>query len=218
LFGAPNDRLLMSVLRAWSDAVVIGRGTFMADPPVSTWHWKTTAPSAKRPGLGEELQAMERALGSVRPHVEVIVTTRGENLDFARKLFRDPDVHAVVASTREGAKTVRTQPGAAVEIWELGNTGNGVDLAALLSKLYELGRKRVLVEGGPQLYGALESIGRVDEIFLTHRAMTGGTDARTPRPTFSGVAHEAPALPRLDLVSVRTAPESSTLFTRWRYR
>ena len=221
MFGEPHDRMLMSVLRAWSDAVVIGRGTFAAEPKVSTWHWKTTAPSAGVPGLADELRAMERALASVHPHLEAIVTTRGEDFDFDRKLFRDGDVHAVVATTREGESTLRPRlersPGASAEIWELGS-GPSVDLDALLSRLAAAGRRRVLVEGGPQLYGALEAIGGVDEIFLTHRAMVGGTAARTPRPTFSGVAHAAAETPLLDLVSVRAALETSTLFTRWKYR
>src|SRR6185503_4643303 len=172
-------------------------------------------------GLADELRTMERTLASVRPHLEAIVTTRGEGLDFERKMFRDRDVRAVVATTREGEATLRTRlgrtAGASAEVWELGD-GSGVDLEALLSRLAASGCRRVLVEGGPQLYGALEAIGRVDEIFVTHRAMIGGTAARTPRPTFSGIAHAAAETPRLDLVSVRAALATSTLFTRWKYR
>lgn len=220
LFGEPNDRLLMSVLRAWSDAVVIGRATLDAGTRRATWHWKTTVPR-QPPDARTLLEDLERRLARRRPHWNVIVSASGDGIDFGRAVFHDPDVHAVLCTTRAGAARAREGIAAAgteprVEIWHEEAPGGGVDLDGMLDRLAASGRPRVLVEGGPTLYGALESRRRVDELFLTVRGLVGGAGPGR-LASFSAHPYAPGESPRLDLVSARVA-DDATLFTRWRYR
>jgi riboflavin biosynthesis pyrimidine reductase len=207
----------MSVLRAWSDAVIVGRGTMNAEPPGATWHWQTVAPPDMRPRLAEFAASLRRP----GPHWNVFVSASGEGLDLARRPFHDPDVHAVIVTTAAGSGRLRPRlaaaAGAQAEVWEIEASADGVDVADLLGRLLQAGRRHVLLECGPMLYGAFESRGLVDELFLTHRALVAGTSPERPRAGFSGHVYPGEALPRLELVSVRAAPEEPVLFTRWRY-
>jgi riboflavin biosynthesis pyrimidine reductase len=69
-----------------------------------------------------------------------------------------------------GAGTMRAERYAGLEkrliVVESGPEGR-VDLVALLHSLREEGIRALLCEGGPTLYGALQALGLVDELFLT---------------------------------------------------
>lgn len=217
LFAHPMDRLLMSVLRAMADAVVVGKETLMDDPPKFTWHWKTMAP----PGTEGMMADFAKSLGKKGPQKNVFVSARGTGFDFSRKVFRDADVQAVIATTSAGAEIIKQGIAAlaqkpAVEVWQLDDGKGGVDLKSLLKKLHEAGCRLVLTEGGPALYGSFEKEDLIDEIFLTQRPMIVGNGKDAPRPTFSAYSHAPGAQKSLSLVSVKKS-EDDVLFLRWKY-
>jgi 5-amino-6-(5-phosphoribosylamino)uracil reductase len=219
LFGDLDDRLLMSLLRLWSDVVVVGRRTVDAGSKRATWHWRTTAP--KEPSdLLPLLSALELERRRAHPHTEIVVTRSARDIGYDRAIFHDKDLSAVLLTTRAGATRARRDIAAAsptpgVELWELERDG-GVDFAAALERLHASGRGRVLVEGGPEIYGEFESRGLIDELFLTLRGVVAGTGPELI-PSFSAHAYAPGERPELDLRSLR-ASENDVLFSRWRYR
>ena len=48
------------------------------------------------------------------------------------------------------------------------------DLASVVDELRERGRRRILCEGGPTLFGALVAAGLVDELFVTVSPLLAG--------------------------------------------
>ena len=86
----------------------------------------------------------------------------------------------------------------------------GVDFAAAVAALRELGYRRILCEGGPRLFAAGLAGGAVDELCLTVSPMLTGPDE--PR-IVAGEPWPAELAPRLRLVGLLT--EDSALFCRY---
>lgn len=217
LFGDRQDRLLMSILRALADAVIVGKDTLMDDPPNATWHWKTTVPS----GEAELLREFAQHLNKQTKQKNVFVSGSGTGFDFSRGVFYDEDVEPIIATTNSGAKQIERDIAAsgrspAVKIWILDDVRGGVDLAGLLTKLWQADSSLVLLEGGPALYGDFEARNLVDEIFLTQRPFVAGNSKQSPRPTFSGYSYPPGEQKQLALVSIKQSSEG-LLFFRWKY-
>jgi diaminohydroxyphosphoribosylaminopyrimidine deaminase/5-amino-6-(5-phosphoribosylamino)uracil reductase len=167
-------------LRSWSDAIVVGSGTALADDP--------------------RLTVRDPAFASARPPVRVIVDPSGR-VTGDRRAF-DTAAPTLVATT-ELAPVSRRQEwldaGADVAVIDPDETG--VSLPGLMEVLGKRDVQGVLLEGGPTLAWSAIRDGVVDQIVLYLAPIViGGADAPG---WLAGMG--APSLakaPRMDIVSV----------------
>jgi diaminohydroxyphosphoribosylaminopyrimidine deaminase/5-amino-6-(5-phosphoribosylamino)uracil reductase len=156
--AAARDRV--HLLRAKSDAVVIGIGTALADDPILT---------CRLPGMAKASPirivldtALRLPLGS-----RLVQTARQTPLWVIGGT--DAPRPAEDALRAKGADVLRA-----------GDSAGRLDLAAVLKLLAARGLTRLMVEGGPTLAGAMIAADLVDEAYLFHSAVivgAGGVDA-----------------------------------------
>lgn len=133
-------------LRAGHDAVMVGIGTVLADDPLLTVReWQAPHRPPLRVVLDSELR--------VPPESQL---ARGEGAAPVR-IFAAEGGPSPEADATRGAnvKVVRVRRGA-----------GGLDLAAVMTSLYEAGVDSVLCEGGGRLGSALLNGGLVDRMYL----------------------------------------------------
>jgi riboflavin biosynthesis pyrimidine reductase len=160
------DRFVMGLLRACSDAVVIGAGTLEASPN-SLWTAEQAFPAA-----ADEFAELRRRLGrSGEP--ELVVMTRG-GVDPDRPVF---EAGAIVLTSDAGA--ARLADALAPEA--ICCVGPSVEPAAAIEALYDRGHRLILHEGGPHAIGPFLAARVVDELFLTLSPRMTGRTAEDPR-------------------------------------
>jgi diaminohydroxyphosphoribosylaminopyrimidine deaminase / 5-amino-6-(5-phosphoribosylamino)uracil reductase len=137
----PEARAWVHRLRDRVDAVLVGRGTALADDPRLT---------ARLPG------------GGGRDPLRVVLDTRLE-LPASLKLFRQRSPAPTLVAH---ASTRRRDLGPRVELLRCKRGPGGVDLPDLLARLAARGVTHLLVEGGGAVAGALLSAGLVDRLAL----------------------------------------------------
>ena len=149
------------LLRAHVDAIAVGIGTVQADDPALTCRLAS--------GLPEGREAPTRVVFDP----QLVVPARARLVQDAREVptlvFSRPDVDPgrVQVLADAGVDVVRVPP---VE--------GGIDLAAACRLLHARGVRRLLVEGGSTIHGAMLEAGLVDQItaWVAPRIF-GGTDA-----------------------------------------
>ncbi len=183
-------------LKAESDAVMVGIGTVLADDPSLT---------VKSP----ELIAARRAQGLSDHPVRVVVDCRARTPSGSSVLRKGPGARVVACCSDADAERCRTLS----EFASVIRAGQGeVDLEKLLSELYRMGIRRLMVEGGGRLIGGLFSRGLVDEfITFVGNIVIGGETAPTPADGPGFVREEA--FTRLSLFSVERMDHGVLL--RW---
>jgi diaminohydroxyphosphoribosylaminopyrimidine deaminase / 5-amino-6-(5-phosphoribosylamino)uracil reductase len=168
-------------LRAWSDAVVVGSGTALADDP--------------------RLTVRDPRYASARPPVRVIVDPSGR-VPGDRRAF-DAAAPTLVATTDLASPTRRqgwVDAGADVAMVDRDETG-GVSLPALVETLGKRDIQGVLLEGGPTLAWSAVRDGVVDQLVVYLAPMLLGGREATGWLAGSGFAPVGEAA-RVDLVSV----------------
>jgi riboflavin biosynthesis pyrimidine reductase len=175
------DRFVMGLLRACADCVLLGSGTLHGSPK-SVW----TAERAYPDGAAAFAE-LRRRLG-LPDDPELAVMTAGGALD--------PDHPAlergtVVLTTKHGASTCRGRLSRAVEIVVLDGE-SAVDPAEAVDVLRRRGRRSILSEAGPHLFGSLFAAGLVDEMFLTVSPLLAG---RSPLAERLGLVEGQELLP-----------------------
>lgn len=206
----PHDRFVMGLLRAASDAVVVGAGTLRSVP-----HHRWT-PEGIFPEYSTAYRALRSALGQPPSPTNVIVTARGE-LDLDLPVFTTPHLPVVLVTTPAGARRLGRRPPPNVRI-EVPGGGERVTAAGVLSAVAKRSRPRlVLVEGGPHLIGDFLEARRLDELFLTLAPQLGGRDGTAERLGLVEGRLFGPRHPRwMGLVSVRRSEHH--LFLRYTAR
>lgn len=164
------DRFVMGLLRAVSDAVLIGAGNLRAAPQL-LW-----TPDFVYPPASADYAELRRRLGRAAQPRLVIVTASGE-LPPARAL----EEGALVVTTQAGASLLGARLPAASTVVGLGDSGGELTPAAVIDLVRAEGHDDVLCEGGPHLFGALVAAGLVDELFLTLSPLLAGRAADTHR-------------------------------------
>jgi diaminohydroxyphosphoribosylaminopyrimidine deaminase/5-amino-6-(5-phosphoribosylamino)uracil reductase len=151
---AARDRV--HLLRAQSDAVMIGIGTALADDPLLT---------CRLPGMARQSpvrivldSALRLPLGS-----RLVQTTRQTPL----WLIAGTD------APRAAEQALRAQ---GVDVLRSGQSGNQLDLAEVFKLIAARGITRLMVEGGPTLVAALIAADLVDAAILFHSAKIVGDD------------------------------------------
>jgi riboflavin biosynthesis pyrimidine reductase len=150
--GTAADKAVFGLLRELADVVLVGAGTVRAE----------NYGGARRPTRGR----------ATPPPIAVV--TGSADLDPGSRLFTDTTVPPLVL-TVESAPAARREALAAAG-------GEVVVLPrltpdALLAELGGRGLRRVLCEGGPSLFGALQAADAVDELCLTVSPLLAGGDA-----------------------------------------
>jgi diaminohydroxyphosphoribosylaminopyrimidine deaminase / 5-amino-6-(5-phosphoribosylamino)uracil reductase len=151
---AVRDRV--HLLRAESDAIMIGIGTALADDPLLTCRLPGME---KRSPLRIVLDGMLRLLLDSR----LVQTARETPL----WVIAGPDApHAAEEALRAKG----------VEVFRVGVAGKRPDVMAVLKLLAARGITRLMVEGGPTLAAALIAADLVDAAVLFHSAKVVGDD------------------------------------------
>lgn len=199
------DRFVMALLRALSDVVVVGAGTFRGS---SRGRW--TAADVHPPTAGAT-HAWRQAMGLPPVPTTVVVTATGQ-LPLDHRAFAEPDDPLVIATTTLGAQALRGGPLSA-RVRVLPGEAGRIGSAAVLQLVTTLGARLVLLEGGPHLLSGFLGADLLDELFLTLSPQLVGRGAGR-----LGLV-EGLALPPRDgrwqrLVSVRRSTDH--LFLRYR--
>lgn len=207
----PRDKAVMGLLRAISDAIVVGAGT-LRSVPHSLWTGEYIYPP-----LAPAYSALRAALGKQEPPLNVIVTARGA-LDFALPVFASGAVPVLIVTTPRGAQrlaSVTLPPSVRVVAGGAEDRVSAPDvLAAIRSARPEA--TTVLVEGGPHLMADFFAARLLDELFLTLAPRLAGRDAEHPRPSLVEGALFLPAHPLVcTLLSVRRGDDH--LFLRYAF-
>ncbi len=205
-----HDRMVMGILRAVSDAVVVGAGT-LRSVPEHLWTAEFIFPS-----LADEYAQLRTSLGKREPPLNVIVTSSG-NLVPDLRVFQSRDVPVLIVTTPSGAKRIEalSMPPSVkvIAVEEDGPVGAG----AILNATNEVRQSdMVLVAGGPMLMGDFFAERRLHEQFITLAPQVAGRDGSVERPGLVSGKLFAPDDPRWGaLVSVKRAGDH--LFLRYSF-
>jgi riboflavin-specific deaminase-like protein len=154
-FGSDEDRHQMELLRAEADGVIIGAGTLLAeDPPLLI----------RDPAIRAQRLAAKGSPHPLNITVCRLLPSRMEEMNF----FQNPETERVVFTTTQtpGDVLERAERHARVEIVPC-NTKGRIDLGEVLGRLYEIGVRQLLLEGGGELNFSMFELGFVDEVYLT---------------------------------------------------
>ncbi len=190
-----EDLKRVDELRASSDAVMVGIGTVLSDDPRLT---------VKSP----ELRRRRVEMGLDENPIRVVVDSRCRIPLNARILGEEARTIVAVSEMAEESKVMAVRKRA--EVVRFGR--ERVDLRALMEYLYEMGVRRVMVEGGATLnYGLLKER-LVDEIYVYYGNMIiGGLASPT---VVDGSSFDPPI--SLELISVERL--GNGVLTKWRVR
>jgi riboflavin biosynthesis pyrimidine reductase len=200
----PGDNAVFGVLRDLADVILVGAATAAAE------RYRPANPSARRRAIRAEYGLAEVPA--------IAVMSSSLQLDLSAELFSAATQAPTLVVTGSAAPV-----GARNDIIDLAGTetklqvvqapsgpDGGVDFAASVAALRELGYQRILCEGGPRLFAAGVAAGSVDELCLTVSPLLTGPGALrivAGDPWPDGLA------PRLRLVGLLT--EDDALFCRY---
>jgi len=188
---AVRDRV--HLMRAQSDAVMIGIGTALADDPLLT---------CRLPGM--------EASSPVR-----IVLDAGLRLPLGSRLVRSARETPVwvIAGAGDSRDTERALAAEGVKVVRAADADGLLELASTLKLIAALGITRLMVEGGPTLAAALLAADLIDEAVLFHSPKVVGADGIDP---LEGMPLAAlTESPRLKCVAREAVgPDMRTVFER----
>lgn len=156
-----EDRARVDLLRAESDAVMVGVGTVLADDP----RLRVKSLSSRE---------ARRAKGWPEDPLRIIADSRARTPSYAKVLGPG----CIVAVTDSASQERLDRLSSKCEIIVCGE--ERVDLTELFSRLFDRGVKRLMVEGGATLNWSLLKLGLVDELYVYMGSMLiGGENAPT---------------------------------------
>ena len=183
-------------LRAESDAIMVGIGTVLSDDP------RLTVKSEKL-----RLERVERGL-SENP-IRVIVDSKCR-VPLSAKVLNDEAKTIIAVSRQADRNKVKVLMERGVEVVEFGE--KLVDLRGLMNYLYNIGVRKVMVEGGATLNYSLLKEKLVDEIYVYYGSIIiGGQKSPT---IVDGQSFDPPI--NLELISVERL--GNGVLTKWRVK
>ncbi|MGC8855771.1 MAG: 2,5-diamino-6-(ribosylamino)-4(3H)-pyrimidinone 5'-phosphate reductase [Anaerolineae bacterium] len=163
--SSPGDKERVLRLRASADAIMVGGKTLLSEDPSLT---------VKREALYQ--QRMERALPP-NP-IKVGVVTRADLNPSGNFLNAGPARVVIFTTTQTSKGQIEMLQSHRAEVFVLGE--QRVDLPAALDILYQIGVRRLMVEGGGTLNFELLRQGLVDELLIYQAPIIlGGATAPT---------------------------------------
>ncbi|MBY6414497.1 pyrimidine reductase family protein [Rhodococcus sp. BP-252] len=190
--GTPSDKRVFGALRALADVVVVGAGTVRAEDYGGVH-------------LADDERERRIAAGQ-SPVPRIVVVTASASLDPQSRLFTDTEVSPTVVTASSSSPEARRRleaAGARVVVDD-----GDVTPAAVTAELERAGERRVLLEGGPGLFGTFLDDDAVDEICSTVSPVAvAGSAGR--------IAHSEHASMRAMNRAHVLADDDGTLLTRW---
>jgi riboflavin-specific deaminase-like protein len=180
--GSDQDRARMDLLRAGSDAILIGAGTLRAEDP----------PLQVRTPAGRRLRKSEGRSG---PLLEILLS-RTLRIPSSSRFLRDDGIPRIIVAPSAAPARRLARLRKRLEVWLAGRAS--VDPAALLRRLGRRGVRRLLVEGGGEVFAIFLEAGLADEIHLTVTPFLIGGRAAPTLFDGEGIHGDLPRL-RLDL-------------------
>jgi riboflavin-specific deaminase-like protein len=199
--GSIEDRRQMERLRAETDAIMVGSGTFRDEDPTL---------------IVRDPQTVTRRVASGRrPQPLKVLVTSDLDVDADNSRFFEGNAAQRLILTTDAAPAERVaalEANSTVAIVTNGTEGR-VNLRAAMEVLAGEGVSRLLLEGGGTLNFAMLEAGLIDEVYLTLCPfIIGGSRAPT---TFEGVGFDREGIRGLELISMRTS-EHGEIFFRYR--
>ena len=208
-----EDRFIMGLLRASTDAILVGSGTLQAAGPHGSWLPEAVYPAAK------DLYQRYRTEVLQKPEYPLVVIVTGTGgLDLSTAVFHTPRTRVLILTTEQGKRRL-SQSGsgalASVEVKALSTIKDRISPSEILALLrQEAGVELLLHEAGPTLFGEFLEGGFIDELFLTVAPQIAGRDAAHPRPGLVANVQFSPATaPWWKLISAKRATDY--LFLRY---
>jgi riboflavin biosynthesis pyrimidine reductase len=202
----PGDNLVFAILRDLADVILVGAATAAAEG------YRPANPSGRRRAI--------RASYGLAEVPAIAVMSSSLELDLAAPLYAAARNAPTLILTGSSAPVGRrndiidlTGGDSKLQLVEARSGGGGVDFAAAIDSLRELGYRRILCEGGPRLFGAGVVAGAVDELCLSLTPMLAGPDGGR---IIGGEPWPAGLHPRLELAGL--LEEDGALFCRYRLR
>lgn len=207
------DVWLMGMVRACSEAILMGEGTLHSDPQ-SLWTSEYIFPAD-----GEAFAALRSYFGLAPIPLHIFVSLDGM-LDPSAAVFQQAGTRVVIATTTHGqaVATARLYGSAATtDILDLGEPT--VDFGLLVRILFvQYGIRKLLCEGGPRVYGSMLKAGLIDDEFLTLSPVLVGAEPGKLRPSLvEGAAFAPGKAPRSQLLSLRRSQNHLFMRSRWSY-
>ncbi|NPV62759.1 MAG: 2,5-diamino-6-(ribosylamino)-4(3H)-pyrimidinone 5'-phosphate reductase [Methanotrichaceae archaeon] len=186
------DLARVDALRAESDAIMVGVGTVLADDPSLRVKSDLLRRSRKKRGIPDN-------------PLRVVADSRGKTPVDSRILGAGCLIAVSGSAPEENVLRLSER----CQILVCGD--DRVDLSGLLNRLYKMGVRRLMVEGGARLNWSLIKEGLVDELYVYVGAiLIGGRDA----PTLVDGAGFRADFPALELLGVD--PLDSGVLLKWR--
>lgn len=198
------DTFIMGLLRASSDAVVVGATTFKVAGHDTLWFPESVYPPAAdlyRRYRGEVLKESESPL--------LVIVSRSGRVDVTSPAFHTRGQRVLIITSEEGKQYLQSGPNTSpsLQIRALSEAQGRSAPSAILSLLREeFDVKVALNEGGPNLFGQFLVAGLVDELFLTLAPQIAGRVLQHPRPAFvEGVEFLPGSAPWWSLLTAKQA-------------
>ncbi len=158
-----EDLVRVDKLRASCDAIMVGIGTVIADDPRLT---------VKDKNLREK-----RVKEGKPPNPFRVIVDSKCRIPLGSKVL-NREAKTVIAVSRKAEKSRIEEVSKHAEVVVCGE--DRVDLIELLNKLYEIGVRRLMVEGGGTLVSSLISLNLVDEMYVYYAPIfIGGATSPT---------------------------------------
>jgi riboflavin biosynthesis pyrimidine reductase len=204
--GNEHDRAVMGLLRAVSDAVVVGAGT-LRSVPKHRW-----TPEYAYPALAADFEELRAQMDLPTYPLNVIVTASGD-LAGGFAIMEQAEVPVLIVTTSRGSERAsQTAPHAEIVAASEAERLRPADIIEAIRR--HTGGRLFLLEAGPALMGQFLAERLVDEVFLTVAPQIAGRDDCERRPGLVAGREFAPADPRWgDLLGVRRAGDF--LFLRY---
>lgn len=153
-----ESRTKVHELRAWYDAVLIGKGTVESDDPALTIR-HTDGPQPWR----------------------VVLDSQAELISSSKKLLTDEYAKKTIWVINEDVKFENPHN---IEVIKCVSAGNKIFIKNLLEKLAEKNISSILVEGGPQIWQSFLEKDLADQIllFTSEKKFTNGIPALPGKP------------------------------------
>ena len=174
------DTFIMGLLRASSDAIVVGATTFEVAGHDTLWFPESVylpAADLYRRYRNEVLKKSEYPL--------LVIVSRSGRLDLTSAAFHTEAQRVLVITSEEGKQNLQSGSNASssVQVRALSAAQGRSAPSAILELLrQEFDVNLALNEGGPNLFGQFLLAGFIDELFLTVAPQIAGRVPAHPRP------------------------------------
>jgi riboflavin biosynthesis pyrimidine reductase len=181
--GTAVDGIVLTRLRAATDAVLTGIGTVIAEDAAAVL---PDAEAARRAAAGRPPRLLVAALASRPAWPDEVLT---------RRFFTDPRFEKVVITGAQASpEDIRRVEARGVEVVRVLSDPEGrPDVLEALRSLRRRGAGCIVSEGGPRVLASLFRAQAVREYFLTTSPLLTG-DSRAPRPVAGEVLPQGAAL------------------------